>query len=335
MKISRRDFLKWSVAAAVALNIDLDMDGVNTVLAADTDPPVIWLNGAGCSGCTISTLNVTDPTTIDDVLLNKISLKYDTTLMTAAGNTAIQTLEECANTYKGQFILVIEGAVPVGASGNYCIIGEENGSPLTMQQVVLKYGPMAKYVVAVGTCASFGGVSATTPNVTSCESAATVLSGKMVNKVINLSGCPVHPTVLVQTLLDLILTGMPTLDSNNRPTKYYGTTVHKKCPRRGEDQAGQPGVAGCYGSIGCKGPESNNVCPSMKWNNGVNFCITANYPCIGCANPAFPTNPLVDTVSGDTKKANDDEGTKTKEKASSKRTKKDDVDTVSGATRKR
>ncbi|AGK96871.1 hydrogenase small subunit [Clostridium pasteurianum] len=292
MKISRRDFLKWSVATAVALNLDLDMGKVNTVLAAETDPPVIWLNGAGCSGCTISTLNVTNPTTIDDVLLNKISLKYDTTLMTQSGDSAIQTLDQAANTYNGQFILVVEGAVPTGASGNYCIIGEQNGSPLTMQQAVLKYGPMAKYVVSAGTCAAFGGVSAASPNSTSCQSVETLLSGQTANPVINLSGCPVHPTVMVQTLLNLILTGMPALDSQNRPTQYYGTALHFNCPRRGTGSAGQPGVYGCYKSIGCKGPGCENVCSTMQWNNGVSFCTISNYPCIGCANSTFPTNPL-------------------------------------------
>jgi hydrogenase small subunit len=326
MKISRRDFLKWSIVAAAALKIDFDMDRVNTVLAADTDPPVIWLNGAGCSGCTISTLNVTDPTTIDDVLLNKISIKYDTTLMTASGDLAMQSLDECANNYNGQFILVVEGAIPTGESGNYCIIGEQNGAPLTMQQAILKYGPMAKYVVAAGTCASFGGVSATSTN-TTCEPVATILSGETANPIINLSGCPVHPTVMVQTLLDLILIGMPALDSNNRPTKYYGVTVHHQCPRRPETKVNKPGVFGCYEKIGCKGPQCDNVCPSMKWNNGVNFCVTSNYPCIGCANPTFPTNPLISPQAvgeGDGKKENDKKEDK----------QNNEVDTVSSATRR-
>jgi hydrogenase small subunit len=292
MKISRRDFLKWSMATAVALNLELDMDRVNTVLAAETDPPVIWLNGAGCSGCTISTLNVTDPTTIDDVLLNKISMKSNTTLMTASGDSAMQTLDQCASTYNGQFILVIEGAVPTGASGNYCIIGDQNGSPLTMQQALLKYAPMAKYVVSAGTCASFGGVPAAGSNNTSCQSVQTLLSGKTTNPVINLAGCPVHPTVMVQTLLNLILTGMPRLDANNRPTQYYGSSIHTNCPRRGKTRVNQPGVFGCYMGIGCKGPNCDNVCPNMKWNNGTSFCTISNYPCIGCSNPNFPTNPL-------------------------------------------
>ncbi|WP_025694600.1 twin-arginine translocation signal domain-containing protein, partial [Paenibacillus durus] len=145
MRINRRDFLKWSVAAVAALKLEMDMDKLNTVMAADTDPPVIWLLGSGCSGCSISTLNVTNPTTIEDVLQNKISMKYDSTLMAASGESAMQALENAANQYNGQFILVIEGAIPGGASKNYCIIGEQNGVPLTMYDAVLKYGPKAKY----------------------------------------------------------------------------------------------------------------------------------------------------------------------------------------------
>ena len=45
-------------------------------------------------------------------------------------------------------------------------------------------------------------------------------------------------------------------------------------------------------AIGCKGPGCSNVCPSMKWNNGTNWCVGSNHPCIGCANPGFPTSPL-------------------------------------------
>ncbi|MGV8981402.1 hydrogenase small subunit [Clostridium sp.] len=294
MKISRRDFLKWSVAAGVALNIDFDLGNVNTVLAAETDPPIIWIQGAGCSGCTISTLNVTNPATIDDVLLNKISMKYNSTIMTASGELAMQTLDQSATLYKGQFILVIEGAVPTGASGNYCIIGEVNGAALTMQQAVLKYGPMAKYVVAAGTCASFGGVPAAGTNSTGCQSVKTILTGKTTNPIINLPSCPVHPTVLIQSLLDLILIGMPTVDNNNRPTKYYGQTVHNTCPRKGTGNASQIGSStGCFRGVGCKGTSTDNVCTSMKWNNGQSWCMNVNYPCIGCSNSAFPTNPLL------------------------------------------
>jgi len=223
-------------------------------------------------------------------------MKYNSTLMAASGQLAMKTLDQNANEYDGEFILVIEGAVPTGANGNYCVIGEINGTPLTMQQAVLKYGPMAKYVVAAGTCASFGGVSASGANTTGCKSVSSILSGKISNPVVNLAGCPVHPTVLIQTLLDLILIGMPALDINNRPTKFFGTTIHEVCPRNLYPDVSNDvplGQYGCYASIGCMGPTCQNVCPTMKWNNGQAWCVGVNHPCIGCSNPTFPTSPLL------------------------------------------
>jgi len=294
VQIGRRQFITWSVAAAAALSLEYNPTNISRVMAAETDPPIIWLQGAGCSGCTVSTLNVTNPTTIDDVLLNKISMKYNSTLMTASGDRAMSSLTQSASLYNGQFILVIEGAVPTGASGNYCVIGDVDGVPLTMQQAVLKYGPMAKYVVAAGTCASFGGVSAAAPNNTGCSTVSTMLSGKTMNPVVNLPGCPVHPTVLIQTLLDIVLTGVPTLDSRKRPTKYYAKNVHDTCERReGGDATAIGQATGCFEHLGCMGVYCKNVCQTMKWNNGVAWCIGVNHPCIGCANPTFPTNPLL------------------------------------------
>jgi len=298
MKINRRDFLKWAVAASVALNLDLDMDKLNIVLAADTDPPVIWLEGSTCAGCTISFLNVTKPTTVDNVLTTKISLKYNAAVSAKSGESAMQAIDKAASTYKGQFILVVEGAIPTAANGEYCILGEVNNDPLTMKEAVLKYGPMAKYVVAAGTCASFGGISATAPNTPQCSSAESVLKGTSV-PIVNLPSCPVNPTILVQTLLDLILTGVPSLTTNKTPTKYYEATIHSTCPRKGTTE-GKIGETGCLGGVGCNGPKTSAYCVSSKWNNGINWCIGTNSPCIGCANPTFPTNPLLSSGASPT-----------------------------------
>jgi hydrogenase small subunit len=208
MLIKRRDFIKWSVGAAAVLGIGLELKHLTAVHAADSNAPIIWLQGASCSGCTISTLNVTTPTTIDDVLQNKVSMKFHPDLSTIAGQTAIQAIDAAANQYKGQFILVLEGAVHIGNYKNYCIIGQNKGVDVTMYDAVTKYGPMAQYVVSAGTCASFGGVAKAGINSSTCDSVQNVLSGKTTHPVINLAGCPVHPTVMIQTLLDLLATGI-------------------------------------------------------------------------------------------------------------------------------
>lgn len=289
MKINRRDFLKWTVASAAALKLDLDMDRVNTVLAAETDPPLIWLQGSSCTGCTISTLNVTNPT-IDDVLVNKLSMKYHPNLSTQSGDSVMAALDAAATQYNGQFILVVEGAIPTGTKANYCIIGQLNGVDITIYDAVMKYGPMAKYVVAAGTCAVYGGIPKAAPG-SSYGTLSGLLTGKTTNSVINLPSCPVHPTTLVQTLINLILTGVPALDNQKRPSAYY-SMIHNQCPRKNAGMVNNVGLYGCYKRVGCNGPNTDGACPSLKWNNGINFCMNSNYPCIGCSNSTFPTNPL-------------------------------------------
>ncbi len=293
MKISRREFLKWTIAATAALKLNLDVEGINTVMAEESDPPVIWLQGAGCAGCFISTLNVTNPATIDNVLMNKISLKFNSTVMSSSGEQAMTSLETAANNYKDQFILVVDGAVPTGDKSSFCIVGEHSGNKMTMEDAILKFGTMAKWVVSAGTCASFGGVTASAPNPSNSASVLSLLKGKTRNPIINLPGCPVNPTMIIQTLLDVILSNAPALDSYNRPTKYYSITVHDNCPRNGGPSATQVGQSGCFQPQGCMGPLTDNACPSLKWNNGRSWCVDVNYPCIGCSSPTFPTNPLL------------------------------------------
>ncbi|MBN2738331.1 MAG: twin-arginine translocation signal domain-containing protein [Spirochaetales bacterium] len=279
-KMTRRDFLKWSVAASGALALNTSQ--IHSDILENDNAPILWLQGAGCTGCSISTLNVSNPATIDIVLLSAVSMKFNNTVMALSGEQAMASLKEAAERYKGEFILVIEGAVPTRDNGNYCIIGEENGNYLTMLQAVRQYGPLARYVVSTGTCASFGGMAAAPPNDSESVPVIQALTNP-VNQVINLPGCPVHPTVVIQTLIDIVTSGMPMLDNENRPVKFYSETVHDSCnPDR------------CFWSEGCKGPDTLNVCSSLMWNK--TLCTYPGYPCIGCASPDFPTNPLIDSI---------------------------------------
>jgi len=296
MKVSRRDFLKWCSASAVAMGLSkFDLQKLeDVVFAAEGMPPVIWLQGSGCSGCTISLLNSVETTTIDDILLNKIDMQYHQSIMTSASHLATSELTDTAIQYAGQFILIVEGAVPVADNGMNCVIGEKNDAPWTMYDAVRELAAKAKYVIAAGTCASFGGVAKGGSNPTGITQLNTVLNGLTMNEVINLPGCPVHPYTLTKTLIDLLLYGMPTLDSMDRPTEYYRNKIHGKCPNRGGNMVNELGVVGCYKRIGCNGPSSVNNCPTMPWNNGTNWCIQANHICIGCATPSFGTVDIYD-----------------------------------------
>lgn len=296
MRVSRRDFLKWCTASAAAIGLNhRKLKALENVLSAGGKPPVLWLQGAGCSGCSISLLNSVRQATIDDLLINTIDLKYHHNLMTAAGSFATSIYDEVATQNNGEFILVIEGGVPTGMNGNYCVIGEKNGQPWTMQQAVLELGISAKYVLCVGTCSSFGGAPKAGPNPTGITRVDdNALLGRTAgNKIINLPGCPIHPYTFAQTLVELLVSGKPRLDREKRPTFLYKEKIHDNCPRRGTGNSPILGQqTGCLRNLGCQGPSTVNDCPNRKWNNQVNWCLDAGHTCIGCASPDFPTTPL-------------------------------------------
>ena len=129
-------------------------------------------------------------------------------------------MEDFALLQKRGYILVVEGAIPFGAQGRYCGVGGE----MTIKDAVAHFGQYADLVLAVGTCAAFGGVSAGAPNPTGAKSVSAALAElKLTKTVINLPGCPVHPDWLVGTIVDLIVQGKaPAMDSLGRPTKYFG-----------------------------------------------------------------------------------------------------------------
>jgi hydrogenase small subunit len=291
MEITRRDFLTFVAATAATLGLDAaGVTRLEQVFASAESPPIVWLQGALCSGCSVSLLNLTNPG-IDQVLLDTVSLRYHPNVMSAAGDLAITGLVDDTTRFDGGFVLVVEGGVPTALDGRTCIIGERDGAPWTMLDAVNELGPKAKYVVSVGTCASFGGIPAESAS-TGTKPVRDVLAGKTANPVVNLPGCPAHPNTIVGTLVALLTSGVPELGSQSEPKTYYSATVHRRCPRLASPFV-QVGTYGCYFTKGCRGPWTVINCPLHKWNNGVSWCIQANTACIGCASPDFPSKPLL------------------------------------------
>lgn len=285
MKVTRREFLKWVTASVSAIGItEVDLGKLKEVFAAAGKPPVIWLSGSSCSGCSVSLLNAVNPT-IDSVLLDQVSLLFHPTVMAGAGETAMSAIDEALDNQPGEFVLVIEGGVPTAADGRYCYIGECHGREWTMLDAVKVIASKAKAVVAVGTCAAFGGIPAGRPNPTGLVRVDRLVKDR---PVINLPGCPSHPDWIIQTLVTVFLKGVPKLDSQRRPVQFYGRTVHDQCPRRWTWPANQLGDATCLQLLGCNGPNTSADCPKRKWNAGTNWCVQSGTPCIGCASPSFP-----------------------------------------------
>lgn len=287
MQISRRDFLRYTTASMLTMGLSrFDLTRVEEVLAQSSKPPVLWLSGAACTGCSISLLNAVNPT-IDQVLLNTISLNYHPNLMAAAGDLAVMQARSTQSA--GGYTLVVEGAIPTAGGGKYCYVWDEGGRAVTMAEAVRSLAAQAKYVVAVGTCASFGGIPAVYAQ-TGTKGVGPFLG----RPVLNLPGCPVHPDWIIGTLVQVLGGNLPALDAYGRPITFYTPEViHERCPRREREEAsrfGQPGW--CLEELGCKGPRSHADCDLRGWNNNQNWCIGADALCIGCTEPNFPAFPL-------------------------------------------
>jgi hydrogenase small subunit len=288
MHISRRDFLKTVAASAMLMGLDqLHLFKLAQALARTGagKTPVIWLTGSGCTGDSVSLLNAVNPT-VDQVLINTINVGYQPTLMAAAGDLAVTSAKSMAQA--GGYILVVEGGIPTGFGGDYCFVWSEAGNRVTMASAVTSLAAQAQYIVAVGTCAAYGGIpGAYAPTATKGVGAF------LGRSVVNLPGCPAHPDWIIGTLAQVIGGTVPALDSYGRPNMYYSKTVHNQCPRREFDDASQLGQPNrCMEEIGCRGPHTYADCPTRMWNNGQSWCIGVNSPCIACTEPTFPSFPL-------------------------------------------
>lgn len=245
---------------------------------------LIWLEATGCSGNIISLLNAENPGA-DFLLKEMASLKYNNSLMSAEGDAAYQ---QFFDTLETEFILVVEGAVSTRDNGQFNIIARYQNRPITAMEAVKSAGEKAKYILAVGTCASFGGISAAAPNPSQSVSVSQFLN----REVIRLPGCPSHPDWVTGTIAHLIAFGQPELDELRRPIMFYGITIHDRCTRRSYFDRGifavKLGDPECMFKVGCRGPVTRTDCPVRQWNGYVNWPVKDNTTCIGCAAQGFP-----------------------------------------------
>jgi hydrogenase small subunit len=258
--------------------------------------PVVYLQGAACTGCTVSLLNSASPT-IKNLLIDQIapgvhiSLKFHPVIMAAAGDMALQVMEDTARRQRGEYVLVVDGAISTDPAGVYAMVGE---MPIVERVSAMARDALA--VIALGTCAAFGGIPAAPPNPSKCAPVRDVLMSKGVTTpLINIPGCPPHPDWFTGTVAAIIMKGLPAtdeLDEYLRPKAYFGKTIHENCPNRAwfDEQkfAKKFGEEGCLYELGCKGPITYSDCPIRRWNSHTNWVVGAGAPCNGCTQPEFP-----------------------------------------------
>ncbi len=286
--VSRRGFMKYCSAAASLMALPPSaVAQVAESLAAARRPSVIWLSFQECTGCTESLTRSHAPT-VESLIFDAISLDYHHTLQAASGTGAEDARLAAIEENAGEYILVVDGSIPTANPAYSTIAGMSN---LDMLQECARD---AAALVAVGTCAAFGGIPHAAPNPTGAVAVSDIVKDK---PIINISGCPPIPVAITGVLAYFLTFGeIPELDALGRPAAFFGQNIHDRCYRRpfyerGEfahtfdDEGARKGW--CLYELGCKGPTTYNACATLGWNEGVSSPIGAGHGCLGCAEPDF------------------------------------------------
>lgn len=289
---SRRDFMKFCTIMAAYLGLQSSA-AAQVADALKTTPrlPVIWLHFQECTCCSESFIRASHPI-VADIILDKLSLDYTETLMAAAGHQAEEAMRKTMKDHHGEYVLCVEGSVPEGADGVYCMIGGR-----TSLDILKEAAAGAKAIICWGSCASNGCVQAANPNPTKATPIHKIIKGKPIIKV---PGCPPIGEVMAGVLVHIITFGtLPALDGAGRPKAFYSKRVHDSCYRRPyydagmfvetfDDENARRGY--CLYKVGCKGPSTYNACGVMRWNNGVSYPIQSGHGCFGCSEENYWDN---------------------------------------------
>ena len=245
---------------------------------------LLWLQGGACSGNTMSFLNAEEPSACDLVTDFGINILWQPSL--------------------GLDIFVFEGSIvnaPDG-TGNWNRFG---GRP--MKDWVKELCDVAQFVVAIGDCATYGGIPAMAPNPSEStglqflkrDHDGGLLGKDYVSKaglpVINIPGCPAHPDWVTQILVAVASgrAGDLTLDEFQRPKTFFSSFTQTGCTRNMHFAYKVSTTAfgqrkGClFYDLGCRGPMTHSPCNRILWNRQSSK-TRAGMPCLGCTEPEFP-----------------------------------------------
>ena len=244
---------------------------------------ILWLQGLACNGNSHSFLNYPHLAQF----LEDFSFIHHPII------DSDYTLGEIVRGYISCDILLIEGSLS----------DEFERAGKSIKDVISMYAPHVKKIVTVGTCATFGGIFKDSPYADSSGLLFLEEESKefeYANKVISVSGCPIHPEVLVNTLYAIKNELALSLDKYHRPKEFFAYTVHNGCVRNeyfeykvDEHTFGKK--EGCmFYDHGCQAPYTHGSCNKILWNE-VNSKTRAGQPCMGCTEPSFPRENLYTT----------------------------------------
>jgi hydrogenase small subunit len=288
--VSRRDFVEFCTKLMIAAPVGLAITKqawageVAKEVAKLQRPSVVWLEFQDCTGCTETLLRTSRPS-VDELIFNVISLDYHETLMPGAGKQAEQALRAATEGKEGKYFVVCEGSIPTKDDGNYLKIAGRKGTDL-LQDI----GGKAAAIIAMGSCASWGGIPSSGDNPTGAVGVSELVRGV---PIVNIPGCPPNPYTLIGTILEIMRTGAPPqLDAELRPKFAYDRVIHEQCPRRAHFDSGRfAQVFGddghrqgwCLYKLGCKGPDTHASCSVRQFNEVPDvWPIGIGATCVGC-----------------------------------------------------
>ncbi|WP_104003111.1 NADH-quinone oxidoreductase subunit B family protein [Marinobacterium lutimaris] len=264
---------------------------------------LLWLQSGGCGGCSMSLLGAEAPDLITTLESAGINLLWHPSLSEQTGAEVRQLLDDILEGRTELDLLCIEGSMmrgPMG-TGRFHLLG---GTGIPMIHWVEQLAAKARYTLAIGSCAAFGGISTAGDNPTDATGLQFEgeLRGGLLGSdyrsggdlpVVNVSGCPVHPNWVTESLIELALgEGDPErLDALVRPRLYADQLVHHGCTRNEyyeyKASAEALGHQGCMMEhLGCLGTQAHGDCNTRPWN-GEGSCTRGGYPCINCTAPEF------------------------------------------------
>jgi len=264
---------------------------------------MLWLQSGGCGGCTLSMLNAESPDVLTSFEAAGIHVLWHPSLSLETGQTVIDILQGVVDGDIVLDILCLEGSVVRGPNntGKFHMLA---GTGEPMMNWIEKLSAKAEHVVAVGTCAAYGGITAGGGNPSDAcglqydgEKEGGFLGKSFTSQsgmgVVNIAGCPTHPNWVIETLAQIALGDFSSdsMDSLGRPRSYADQLVHHGCSRNEfyefKASAEKPGDLGCMmENMGCVGTQAHADCNTRPWN-GEGSCIRGGYACINCTAPKF------------------------------------------------
>ena len=284
--------------------------------ASDSPVHVLWMTtGLSCEGDSLAITAATNPS-IEELVGGLLPglppvVLHNQVLAFRNGDDYMQAFYDAEDGRMERFILVIEGSIGnenINGEGHWTGFGVNpfDGQPITINEWVDRLAPLAEVVVAIGTCATYGGIPAMKNNPTGAMGLPDYLGWKWRARsglpIVCIPGCPAQPDNMMETLLYLVsfiagTSPAPELDDQLRPKWLFGRTTREGCSRAGFTEQGR--FATTYGDdprclvkLGCKGPVAMCNVPTRGWVNGVGGCPNSGGICIACTMPGFPDKYL-------------------------------------------